>query len=194
MLTHVSHHDEFTPIFTSVTFPMSSTQDTTDLDLRYYGTNLRWVSMLFTHYQVHQIWVRAGQEVPRPEQWRALQGAPDLLQLEPNLEFGGEFQQDLDSRRWSSCLCLGSMYESSRGCVPQIVIQTIIFFLFSASSRIQPQVQLVGSSSWVLWKRELHLRWSRVPFWSGLRPTCLARSSLPLQRLLATLGALAFLS
>ena len=30
---------------------MSSTQDTTDLDLRYYGTNLRWVSRLFTHHQ-----------------------------------------------------------------------------------------------------------------------------------------------
>ena len=51
MLTHVYHHDESTPYVTSVTFPMSSTQDTTDLDLRYYGTNLRWVSMLFTHQQ-----------------------------------------------------------------------------------------------------------------------------------------------
>ena len=91
---------------------------------------------------MHQIWVRAGQEVPRPEQWRALQGSPDLLQLEPNLELSGEFQQDLDSRRWSSCLCLGSMYESSRGCVPQIVFQTIILFYF------QPPREFNLKSNW----------------------------------------------
>ena len=103
---------------------------------------------------MHQIWVRAGQEVPRPEQWRALQGSPDLLQLEPNLELSGEFQQDLDSRRWSSCLCLGSMYESSRGCVPQIVFQTIIlFFIFSllensTSSPTGREVQLSSLKAW----------------------------------------------
>ena len=53
VLTHVcqhSKHHDSTPIFTSVTFPMSLTQDTTDLDLRYYGTNLRWVSMLLIHH------------------------------------------------------------------------------------------------------------------------------------------------
>ena len=103
---------------------------------------------------MHQIWVRAGQEVPRPEQWRALQGSPDLLQLEPNLELSGEFQQDLDSRRWSSCLCLGSMYESSRGCVPQIVFQTIIlFFIFSllensTSSPTGREFQLSSLKAW----------------------------------------------
>ena len=103
---------------------------------------------------MHQIWVRAGQEVPRPEQWRALQGAPDLLQLEPNLELSGEFQQDLDSRRWSSCLCLGSMYESSRGCVPQIVFQTIIFFFISSllenstSSPTGRELQLSSLKAW----------------------------------------------
>ena len=86
--------------------------------------------------------MRAGQEVPRPEQWRALLGAPDLLQLEPNLELSGEFQQDLDSRRWSSCLCLGSMYESPRGCVPQIVFQTIILFYF------QPPREFNLKSNW----------------------------------------------
>ena len=153
MLTHVYHHDESTPYVTSVTFPMSSTQDTTDLDLRYYGTNLRWVSMLFTHQQCSRYECGPAKKFPRPKQWRALQGAPDLLQLEPNLELSGEFQQDLDSRRWSSCLCLGSMYESSRGCVPQIVFQTIIFFIFSllensTSSPTGREAQLSSLKAW----------------------------------------------
>ena len=194
MLTHVYHHDESTPNVTSVTFPMSSTQNTTDLDLRYYGTNLRWVSMLFTHQQCSRY------ECGQAKKF-----------LDPN---SGELYKELQiscnwNRTWSSLESSNRTWTPEDGlhaCVwvqcmnpPEVVSHKLYFkqsssFSFSASSRIQPQVQLVGSSSWVLWKRELHLCWSGVPFWSGLRPTCLARSSLPLQWLLATLGALAFLS
>ena len=91
------------------------------------------------------MWTR--KEVPRSRHRRALSGAGDLMQLEPNLERA--WKQDLESRRWTSRLCLGSVSWPPKGKAGfKIPLKWIS--LFSAPEWIQPSDKLVGISSWVL--------------------------------------------
>ena len=180
---------------------MSLTQNTTDLDLRYYGTSLRWFSLRFSlESSICRSSYQCLSSVPGTnvdsERSCSTPTPESSMQSWRSCATGTEPGADLGTG-------LGVQKEHSMPAFGFSVLTPQRFNSwplrnhwspFSAPNRIQPGVKLVGISSWVLRQCELQLRLPRPPFRGRLWPTFLGRSGLPLKRQLAACWGLAFLS